>query len=416
MRKESKIHYLSSKVFCILPWIHIHSLPNGNVSPCCISYPNEFTGVVKSNTSLLDLVNSPKQSELRLSMLDGKESAICQNCYNFESTGADSFRTHSNKIFAQFFDDAVKNTDINGKMRDFKMRYFDFRFDNICNFKCRSCTADYSSQWEQENKNNIDGYFVIKNEKSQLLFEDILEQIPFMHEAYFAGGEPLITEEHYIILEEMLRKNKQDIFLKYNTNLSNFKFKDKDIINLWKQFKHPVQIGASIDHYGSRAEYIRHGTNWSKLEDNIRILKNNLGTKLNFNISTVLSIYNTLTIYDFYSYMVNNQLYNPDHDGTFQLYHITHPPYLSPHLLSKEDKSNSIEQLNQLNSFFKNVTMNKAKFNSICSVLESTIRFLENDTDLSNEIPNFKKETVRLDTIRKENLVETFPELQRFIQ
>ena len=114
------------------------------------------------------------------------------------------------------------------------MRYFDLRFSNICNFKCRTCNYEYSSQWEQEDKRRgIKRPIINFAKEDTALLQDVINQIPNIETAYFAGGEPLITEEHYIIIEEMIRKNRTDIKLMYNTNLSNFKFKNnkKDFLN-----------------------------------------------------------------------------------------------------------------------------------------------------------------------------------------
>ena len=35
------------------------------------------------------------------------------------------------------------------------------------------------------------------------MLNEVLEQVEHIDLAYFAGGEPLITPEHYVILEEM---------------------------------------------------------------------------------------------------------------------------------------------------------------------------------------------------------------------
>ena len=52
-------------------------------------------------------------------------------------------------------------------------------------------------------------------------------------------------DDHYMLLEEMIRLGKTDIQLSYNTNISKLKYRDKDLIKLWSQFKHKVQIYAS---------------------------------------------------------------------------------------------------------------------------------------------------------------------------
>ena len=51
----------------------------------------------------------------------------------------------------KYFDDVIATTDMNtGRIINFRMRYFDIRFSNICNFKCRTCGSAFSSKWEQE--------------------------------------------------------------------------------------------------------------------------------------------------------------------------------------------------------------------------------------------------------------------------
>ena len=39
-----------SKSFCVLPWIHLNTWPNGNVYPCCLTDWREEVGNLKDNT------------------------------------------------------------------------------------------------------------------------------------------------------------------------------------------------------------------------------------------------------------------------------------------------------------------------------------------------------------------------------
>ena len=138
------------------------------------------------------------------------------------------------------------------------MKYFDIRFSNICNYKCRTCGSEFSSKWAQEHKEHDAppaGFRVIQHaDKSGALLDQVVEQIPNIELAYFAGGEPLITDEHYVILEEMIASGKcKDIVLRYNTNMSNFKYKKYDVLDMWSNFKR-VEVSSSLDHYGVKAE------------------------------------------------------------------------------------------------------------------------------------------------------------------
>lgn len=410
MNKE--YHLNESKSFCMLPWTHIHSTPSGVASACCIS-SSCHTAVGMGNTkeqSLIDCVNSPKMNSLRKDMIAGVLNAECSQCHIHEKTGVSSSRTVMNKVLGEFYDEVINNTNMDGSLKEFKMRYFDIRFSNICNFKCRTCGAGYSSQWEQEDlKNNVSHARIYpKNNKPELVNE-ILTHVPNIKIAYFAGGEPLITEEHYVILEEMIKTGAaKDIKLRYNTNTSNLRFKDKDLLSMWKHFNKGVAVDASIDHYGDRAEYIRHGTDWSVVENNIKILRSL--PFVNFRINTVLSVFNILTIGDFYEYLIRNNLYFPKDQG-YTIYPMSSPNYLSCHILPPDYKAIGKKSVNQaIAALLRN------KFNLFrLEQLKNVHVWITQNNTWDQEKIKFKEEISRLDTVRNENFKRTFPELAGLI-
>ena len=104
-----------------------------------------------------------------------------------------------------------------------------------------------------------------------------------------------------MLLEEMIRLGKTDIQLTYNTNISKLKYRDKDLIKLWRQFKHKVQIYASLDDFGSKAEYIRHGTKWNEVMKNYEKLHKDKTVQLN--ITTSVSLFNWPTLTTFIDYL-----------------------------------------------------------------------------------------------------------------
>ena len=398
-----------SKVFCMLPWMHIHTTPSGKVLPCCITEQRiKDFGNTNSN-SIKELINSPAMKELRLNMLNEKESATCRQCYNFEKEDINTFRQTTNKKYGEkYFEEIVPQTKEDGTIENFKMRYFDIRFSNICNFKCRSCASEYSSQWENEDlKNNLSYARIIpKNNRSEIV-EEIKDHIDSIEEAYFAGGEPLITEEHYILLEEMIRRGKTNILLRYNTNVSNFKFKDKDILNLWSKFNTKVEVSASIDHYGARAEYIRNGTNWSKVEDNLKILKNS--ENVNLSMNTVLGLYNYLTLDDFFYYLIKNNLYSIH--NYHSIYNMTGPVQITSQALPEKLKKIGTERIIKLKENLSRLGCSSAMIGQ----LNSAIKWAESNNTWEQHRNLFWKETRRLDEIRNENFLETFPELAELL-
>jgi len=402
------IHLTESKTFCMAPWVHLHSTPSGVVAPCCISEScASDTGMGDSKTqSLMELVNSPKMKQLRLDMLSGIKNIECTKCYNHEEQGISSFRQHNNKDWGNaYYDDVIGNTLVDGSLTDFKMRYFDIRFSNICNFKCRTCGSGFSTQWEQEDlKHKVYHARIIPKNNNPIFLQEVVNQIPHMKTAYFAGGEPLITEEHYILLEEMIRQKRTDISLRYNTNLSNLKFKDKDLLGLWKHFNSDVSVYASIDHYGGRAEYIRHGTDWAQVENNFLMAKKTKFIHLQMN--TVLSVFNFLTINEFYQYLIDKKLYDQkSYSNT--LYNMSVPTFLACHILPQEYKEKGKASLE---SAIKLLTAKKFKPDRI-KTLQDAIPWVFSEDSWEQNKNEFRTEIKRLDKIRGENFAKTFPEL-----
>lgn len=397
-----------SKTFCMAPWIHLHVMPTGVAAPCCIaeSCATE-TGVGNAREQkLMDVVNGEKMNQLRMDMLTGVKNEECTKCYKQEEQGIKSFRQMLSDEMKHHFDDCIDNTDLDtGMLMKFKMRYFDIRFNNICNFKCRTCGSAFSSQWEQEDlKSNVWYAKTLPKNDNKEFLQDVIDQIDHMETAYFAGGEPLITEEHYLLLEEMIRRKRTDIRLRYNTNLSNFKFKNKDLIGLWKNFKNGVNIYASIDHYGARAEYIRHGTDWGVVENNFYTAKS-----LNFisiQMNTVLSVFNYLTIHEFYDYLIKKNLYNPK-DRVYTLYNMSTPEHLTAHILPHELKVKGAQSINKAIDLLTDKKFGKDHI----AQLEDTENWVWSKNTWEEQRDKFREEIKRLDKIRGEDFMKTFPEI-----
>ena len=396
-----------SKTFCMAPWVHIHTTPSGVAAPCCISAScNTDTGVGNSKTQpLMELVNSEKMKQLRLDMLMGVPNKECTKCYDHEKANVQSSRNMLNEEFTECYDKAVNNTNSDGSLTDFKMRYFDIRFSNICNMKCRTCGSGFSSQWEQEDLKSKVMYarIVPKNDKPEFL-EEVKDQVKNLKSAYFAGGEPLITEEHYILLEEMIRTGSTYVKLRYNSNMSTLKFKDKDLLGLWKQFKYPIDIYASIDHYGDRAEYIRHGTDWGLVETNLLKVKQTPFIKLQMN--TVLSAFNFCTIGEFYQYIIDKGLYKPS-DGTYTLYNMSTPEHYATHMLPEKQKLIGKESLEGAIKLMQNNKFRSPHINQLNDALPWALMY---NTWDSHKVA-FRREINRVDKLRGENFQKVFPEL-----
>lgn len=407
--KFDKDYYLNkSKHFCMFPWIHMNVTPQGDAYPCCSSdYTAPFDNV--QNKSLAEIFNDEKMRDLRNNMLEDKPSSICEYCYKHEKSSPFSFRKYSLENFSNNFDEVVTTTQSDGTVPEFKMKYFDVRFSNICNFKCRTCGAEFSSQWAQEKKKHDDtppNYRIINHaDNSGKLLDEIKGQVCHMDLAYFAGGEPLITDEHYQILEEMLSQGVNDrITLRYNTNMSNFKYKNYDLLDMWQRFK-KVEISASIDHYGDRAEYIRHGTDWATIEENLISIRDL--DYIDYQFNCVLSIFNYATMTEFFDYMMSKDLLR--HKDMISIYRALTPHYYCSHGLPEHLKTIASTNMKKLHQYMIDNDWYQAMH------INDAIKFTNEQHTWEDIKSEFRHHTQRRDQIRNENFINIFPELKELL-
>jgi sulfatase maturation enzyme AslB (radical SAM superfamily) len=161
---------------------------------------------------------------------------------------------------------------------------------------------------------------------------------------YFTGGEPLINGEHWNLLEELVDNGKSEkISLMYNTNLTTIKYKDKNIMNIWKQFKQ-VNLLCSIDAVGQPLEYIRSGASWKKIKSNLsQLLKASQDSNIKITLLPTLTILNLWFIDELYMYAkLNNILVN--------LNVLTEPDYLALDVIPDSLKTYALEKINKLES------------------------------------------------------------------
>jgi len=397
---DKKFLLNESKVFCMFPWVHLNVTPHGNVYPCCSSDYVSPLGNTK-NESLKQIFNSTKLKEIRTNMLTEKESDLCRFCYQHEKNGS-SFRQYANEQFQSYFDDIVPYTLEDGSVEHFKMRYMDIRFNNICNFKCRTCGSEFSSQWAAEDKKYNPNIKIFQHAtEDDSLLNEALSHIDHLDLIYFGGGEPLLMDEHYVFLEEIIKQNKTDIRLRYNTNASTLKYKSNDVLDLWKHFS-DVEVSVSLDHYGDRAEYIRNGTDWGLVESNLHKIRNT--TSVKFSINTVLSIFNYVTLNEFYSYMMKSNLFRKD-DYYNTLYQLLNPSFYSAQALPTELKLIGKEKNLKLFETLQNLNYSRPEF------VKEAINFAESNNTWDSNKESFKFTCKSKDIIRNEDFVKVFPEL-----
>jgi radical SAM protein with 4Fe4S-binding SPASM domain len=402
---------LNSKEFCIYPWIHLYVEPNGSVFPCCGSTYNESSKLGNTNqNSLKEIWNSERMKQIRKNMLNDQPTESCRRCYEQEQSGFFSMRNSGNKHHGHHIQ-LVDKTSVDGSLDDFSMLYWDVRFSNLCNLRCRSCGPSFSSSWYQDQLKLAPDY--AKNHKALIfagkyetdLWEQLIEHIDHVEQIYFAGGEPIMMDEHYRILEELERRNKFNVRLIYNTNFTQIRLKDRTVFDYWKKFN-SVSIGASLDGSFHHGEYIRKGTDWSEVEQN-RILMQQVCPQVDFYVSATLSILNAWHLPDFHRDWTDRGLIAAK---DFNINIVTDPDHyrldIAPAKYKQELQTKYQQHLAWLTP--------QDSLRRASNGYQSAINFMMS-TDNSHLIQKFWNKTHELDAIRNEHCLQVIPELQALL-
>jgi len=151
-----------TETFCPIPWIFQAARSNGDIRICCQANITKNQGVIRKEDGTaynvgIDDLNEARNAELmknvRLNMLNGVWSDECGRCKNEELNGLNSRRKYEEKNWPNFtFDIAKSLTNEDGTIDtdENPVQYYDLRFGNFCNLKCRMCGPTDSDTWYED--------------------------------------------------------------------------------------------------------------------------------------------------------------------------------------------------------------------------------------------------------------------------
>ena len=393
-----------SKTFCIYPWIHLHAYPTGEAYPCC--HAEMGVGQVGNcRTHTLEQIwQDQPMADLRQAMLTETPHTACTRCYEQEQSGFFSGRRSANKHHGHH----IKKLDRN----PFEMTYWDIRFSNLCNLKCRSCGHIFSSQWYQDQAKLAGPEWKARNTVLNYagrtetdMWSQLEPHLDYVEQIYFAGGEPLLMEEHYRILDELVRRGRFDVRLIYNTNFTHTDLKGRSVFEYWRQFD-SVAVGASLDDMGARGEYIRKGTDWAVVEQNRRDMMV-ICPRVDFYISPTLSIMNALHLPDFHRAWVEQGLIRAQ-DLNVNI--LQDPAHYRIDIATAEYKQQLREKFLQHIEWLRP----QDSLQRATTGFESAITFMD-ATDNTQLIDTFWRKTNELDNLRNERCTDIIPELRALL-
>ena len=371
---------------CQKLWNHLYVGPDLHIKPCCVSDAKFPLGSLQEN-SVEEVISGESAELIRWAMTQGYRTESCRFCYEREDQGLPS---HRNAFIPN--DNTVINID-----------YLDIRSSNICNFKCRMCNSYFSSAIEKEEQLIYGKKFKEKNRIQSLeVFEILLSYVNNQtKKIYFAGGEPLLMDEHYAILEKLIAINNTDLELTYNTNCSVLTYKNYNVLDLWTRFTN-VKVGASIDASDQVAEYLRHGTIWENIKYNIDQIKKQT-PHVRLHITSTVGFLNVENLIKLQSAWIDDAYFSVDQLEVS----IMNGDLLSVASVPTKYKSKISKMiLNHINNLGKCLLANQWK-----NVLE----YMENN-DLSYHHDDFKNKTNTLDRHRGDSFVTVFPQYKDLVE
>jgi len=280
---------------CMAPWVHTYLSPQTERRMCCASREpaqnfQQYIDTSSGSGTYIPITleqhwNSEHMRSVRRRMMAGEQLPECEVC-NDQLLNTDVYRTYFWHLFKHKYSDAMAATSKDGHYEPLPVSW-DYRFSNLCNFKCRTCGDMLSSAWETEQKqhnminwSNSKNLWMQQDVKQQIeQFQDSIVEQEFsqaveqhrIEEVYWVGGEPLMYEQHWRYMQRIIELGDGPrVYARYNTNLSRVNYRG---INLYRDILSGLrdwQICASLDGTGPIGEYIRTGLDYDQWLENLR--------------------------------------------------------------------------------------------------------------------------------------------------
>lgn len=435
-----------SKTFCPIPWIFQAARPNGDIRVCCQANVTKNKGVIRKedgtayNAGCDDLAesrNAELMRQMRLNMLNGVWSEECGRCRREEESGLVSRRSYELEQWNYTVEQALEETADNGSIdvEQTPVRYYDFRFGNFCNLKCRMCGPTDSSAWYDDwialtgknTFNDTSGEVTINFIKNKLqtaeydwpahepFWQSLEKNAKNIEHVYFAGGEPMLIERHYDFLERCVEQDvAKNIVLEYNTNCSTLPTR---VLRLWEKFKQ-VRVGASIDGMGSVFEYQRYPAKWEKTLKNLRTidtLPSNIVAWLAFTVTA----YNVDHMVDFMKWKLVSSEFkkiNSTKRRPIVTYHVAHHPmHLNIRVLPDEYKQKLTAKFNEFVSWVEENNFNSDVLRQAKEIAHGVTTYMNSESYYADHWNEFVEYTHKLDRIRGESIFDVEPKFKNYI-
>lgn len=302
------------------PWFYLHTDNLGKFAACCQidhgqSNFNGKTDYSWPTDSLDNWLNSPYMMYLREELTQGTKLPECSKCWQKENYGEPSMRTRANAVEERWAKLYFK------KKQDFTQdltTQAEIKLTNVCNFSCAMCVPADSSRiytaWHQDQDNewvrlqlankpnyliDVRDQFLSKN--NHALLEEVIADRP--KNISLLGGEPLLDKVALGILKNVSEEQKQKTNLSFSTNGS---VDLNETVELLGNFK-TIKFDVSLEGIEEVQDWVRKGSNWTYIEQNINSYIKQHSTK-NISIHYTVQALTVFHLHKLLSWCANKQI------------------------------------------------------------------------------------------------------------
>lgn len=277
-----KVFPIKTDTACQLKWNWSTLYLNSGITRSC----HRTSESILSPENFDNFHNTELKLEDRKMMLDGKwPKNSCSYCKNIELNGGVSDRMRHLTLPHS----VPKELENNPTAVHVTPTILEVFFNNTCNLACLYCNATLSSSIQAENKKfgkfesgpvKIKGYGVHYKNLIDPFWNWFATGFKDIKEFKLLGGETFFQKELNQFLDFADKYPNPECVVSIVTNLMVDNAKLRDYIN---KFKYLIinkkikrfDLTVSIDCWGPEAEYVRHGLNLKKWEENFEFLLEN---------------------------------------------------------------------------------------------------------------------------------------------
>jgi MoaA/NifB/PqqE/SkfB family radical SAM enzyme len=406
------------------PFTGLATREDGAIKICCRSQP---IGWIQEE-SLESAWNNKTMQQVRRQVLNNERPDVCKPCFDLEDQGVESLRQrHINGVIPEARINLYPDTKFE-EILPFEFPTMEIKLNNLCNLKCRMCNPLDSTSWQDwdevkpfyERENNYlvptvaklvrkPGQYIGPFDDTDNWWSSFEKLLPHFRRVEFAGGEPLMDPHHYKILD-MLKPYGRNIELKYATNGTTTGINGgRTIHDYWPYFR-SIAVNVSIDGIHSVYDYIRSGSSFTTVEENVKMFRSFP------NVSRVVGAFtaqagNILQAAECIDYFINEM------NIVFYSHRVSYPNCLSAQVLPRELKDEAIRRLESVSQrifTFANVGKYPILEKITQQQIKDNINYLrsKDQSHLWNDFLEFNR---RLDVSRKQDLLTAVPEFKDYV-